>query len=426
MYAKAIAHSGMSSGQDRARTVLFVGLDPMTLGAISPLFRDRKRTEVTTIAKAMSHLAVDPPDLIVAAQTVADGSALSLCEEMDEIQLDYASRILLIADPDTMLSVETALHAGADDLLYRPLDLAALETRLIALDRTAGQMRRLADLKRTTEISMDRVRGLYDVLDRDLVQAKHLQQSLLPPATRDYGSARFSVMLQSADSLGGDLVSYFPVGKTKVGFFGFDVSGHGISSALMASRIAGLMSHQSLRRNIAIAFDTDGTARARSPSELARHLNEAILNDIRTDQYFTLVVGHCDLETGRVNFVQAGHPHPVIQRADGTIELAGDGGYPIGLIPDASYDESEVMLYPGDRLLLLSDGVTDCIDPDGNMLLEAGLIELMRENRALKGTAFLDAMIWTLNSFASDQDFPDDISALLIDFAGGQPISPEP
>ncbi|MFQ6550892.1 PP2C family protein-serine/threonine phosphatase [Aestuariibius insulae] len=383
-------------------------------------------TRVPTIAQAKSHLSVDPPDLIVVAQTVADGSALSLCEDVMEMDLDYIPRILLLADPDTMMSADTAIHAGADDLLFRPLDLAAFETRLIALDRIAAEMRGLTARKRMAETSLGQLRDRYEVLERDLVEAKHLQQSLLPPATRDYGSARFSIMLQSAHSLGGDLVSYFPVGKTKVGFFAFDVSGHGIPSALMASRIAGLMSHQSLRRNIAIAFDTDGTARPRNPAELAYHLNEAILNDIRTDQYFTLIVGHCDLETGRVNFVQAGHPHPVIQRADGAIELAGDGGYPIGLIADAVYEESEVTLHPGDRLLLLSDGVTDCIDPDGNMLLEAGLIELMRENRALKGPAFLDAMIWTLNGFASDQDFPDDISALLIDFSGGTPISPEP
>ncbi len=114
--------------------------------------------------------------------------------------------------------------------------------------------------------------------------------------------------------------------------------------------------------------------------------------------------------------VQAGHPHPAIQRADGSIEFVGTGGLPIGLIPGACFDEIESVLNPGDRLFLGSDGVTECTDPSGVMLEEQGLSQMMRANAAIGGEAFFEAMLWDLTAFAGGQDFADDVSGALLDF----------
>ena len=63
--------------------------------------------------------------------------------------------------------------------------------------------------------------------------------------------------------------------------------------------------------------------------------------------------------------MQAGHPHPMVIRRDGTVQLIGDGGLPIGLIPGATYQSVSTVLMPGDRLFLVSDGVTECPDQSG-------------------------------------------------------------
>ena len=137
---------------------------------------------------------------------------------------------------------------------------------------------------------------------------------------------------------------------------------------------------------------------------------------MNTDQYLTLLLGHLDLQTGRLVMTQAGHPFPVLQRANGDIKLLGNGGFPIGLIEDAAFDQFDLMLEPRDRVLILSDGIMECVDPAGNMLRDEGLLDLVRENKSLRGNDFLEALIWSLNGFACDQEFPDDVSAILIEY----------
>jgi sigma-B regulation protein RsbU (phosphoserine phosphatase) len=117
-----------------------------------------------------------------------------------------------------------------------------------------------------------------------------------------------------------------------------------------------------------------------------------------------------------VTLVQAGHPCPAVQRADGRVEFIGDGGLPVGLIDNATYREVEVTLAPGDRLLIHSDGVTECMTRDGVLLDDDGLARIMRGLRQTRGQAFLESLVWKLSAFAGDADFADDISAVLLEF----------
>ena len=76
--------------------------------------------------------------------------------------------------------------------------------------------------------------------------------------------------------------------------------------------------------------------------------------------YFTLIYGVIDPETGEGWLCQAGHPTPVIVNADSAVTSVGDGGPPVGLIPDLSWEDVAFTLHPGDRLCLFSDGITEC------------------------------------------------------------------
>lgn len=116
--------------------------------------------------------------------------------------------------------------------------------------------------------------------------------------------------------------------------------------------------------------------------------------------------------------VQAGHPHPALCRPQGAIEWLGNGGLPVGLIEDADYERVEFTLAPGERLLVISDGVTECLNPSGVELDRAGLSQIVADNQKLRGEPFLKAMVWDLHGYAGGQDFDDDVSALLLEFHG--------
>jgi sigma-B regulation protein RsbU (phosphoserine phosphatase) len=151
---------------------------------------------------------------------------------------------------------------------------------------------------------------------------------------------------------------------------------------------------------------------------VAVRFNRLMLETMQVDQYFTMAYAEVDLANGKVRLVQAGHPHPTILRASGEVEFIGSGGLPIGLIEGASYDRIETRLFPGDRLFLVSDGVTECADPDGTELGEEGLRRLLMRNATLESPALLEALVWDLHAWTGGADFRDDVSGVLFDYRG--------
>ena len=154
------------------------------------------------------------------------------------------------------------------------------------------------------------------------------------------------------------------------------------------------------------------------PEIVAERFNQLMLDEIQAEQYFTMAYAEVNLATGQARLVQAGHPHPMILRKDGTVELLGSGGLPIGLISGASYDRVEARLYPGDRLFLVSDGVTECPDPFGTELGEDGLDQLLRRNAHMTSPMLLEALVWDLTHHFGGADFPDDVSGVMFDYLG--------
>jgi sigma-B regulation protein RsbU (phosphoserine phosphatase) len=90
----------------------------------------------------------------------------------------------------------------------------------------------------------------------------------------------------------------------------------------------------------------------------------------------------------------------------------------VGLIEGASWEDFTVQLFPGDRIMLMSDGITECPGAKGDMLEEEGLVKIMRRNARLHGESFFETLIWDLTTYAGDKDFPDDVSAVLLQFDG--------
>ena len=184
----------------------------------------------------------------------------------------------------------------------------------------------------------------------------------------------------------------------------------------MTARLAAYLTGSTPAENIAIQENPEGGFEPVAPSKVAERLNRIMLKEMETDLYFTMILGHFDRESGQFKMTQCGHPHPVLQRKGGDASFFGEGGMPVGLMPNSSYDDVEITLQPGDRVLLFSDGVTECPDGADGMLEEEGLLHMCENLRAQTGQSFFDTFMWDLNSFSKDQDFPDDISGILLEF----------
>lgn len=372
--------------------------------------------EAASGEEALEMCHADLPDLVLSDWVMPGMSGLDFCRAFRKISRHQFAYFIILTAKSDKTEVALGLDTGADDFLTKPVSRNELRARLSAGERILEMHRELRRGNTLLSETVDELQGMYDALERDLQEAKTLQQSLLRDPFKSVEGGDVSLLLQSSGHVGGDLVGHFPAGDGKLGLFALDVSGHGISSALMTARLAGYLSASSPDHNVSLERLEDGSFTARAPKDVVFDLNDLILGEMKTEHYFTLMLAIVDLTTGLVKVCQAGHPHPVVQRKDGSVEQFGTGGFPVGLLMNVDFDQFELHLEPGDRLLILSDGVTECPDPAGHLLDEEGVMKIMQTLRNQKGPTFLDGFMRELERFAEHPHFPDDVSAILFEY----------
>jgi len=306
-----------------------------------------------------------------------------------------------------------ALEAGADDLLGRPVSTVELSARLAVGLRLATMAERLRAGTAEVKATLARLQQAQKAMEADLAEARKLQQGLIGERVARFGPFDVSLLLRPSGHVGGDLVGFFPINARRVALYAIDVSGNGVAAALLTARLAAHLSG-SVGQNLALSTDAYDLYDARPPAEVARMFNTMMCDEVRTDAYFTMVYVDLDVTTGAARLVQAGHPHPLLQRADGSVEAIGRGGMPVGLLRNAVFEEVALKLNPGDRLFIASDGITEATDPEGMLLDQEGLEAVLRTNAFLRGTSLLESLCWSVAQFTRGERV-DDISAVLIE-----------
>lgn len=357
-------------------------------------------------------------DIVLSDWMMPGMTGLEFCRSFRKLQGEGYGYFILLTSKSEKTEVASGLDCGADDFLAKPVSPGELRARLRAGERILGMHAELVKKNRLVGSTLDKLQKLYDSLDRDLIEARKLQQTLVRERSRDFGKGEVSALLRPSGHVGGDLVGFFQINPRRVGLYSIDVSGHGVASAMMTARLAGLLTGSSPETNIALKKGEFGQRTALPPEQVAARLNRMMFEDIQVDQYFTLAYAEVDLLTGEVQLVQAGHPYPAVIRANGDVEYIGEGGLPIGLISDATYERVQAKLYAGDRLFLVSDGVTECPSPTGEELGEEGLTRILQANHNMGSDALLDALVWDLSRYFGGEDFPDDVSGTLFHYKG--------
>ncbi|KIC41028.1 chemotaxis protein CheY [Ruegeria sp. ANG-S4] len=370
---------------------------------------------------AIAICSEDPPDLVLSDWVMPGMSGLEFCQAFRAMGTDRYSYFILLTSKSEKQEVARGLDAGADDFLIKPLEADELRARIAAGARILVMQRELSEKNRLIESALAELRVAHDAIDKDLMQARKIQESLVPELRRTFGKSQVSLLLKPCGHIGGDLVGMFSPGVNRLGFYSIDVSGHGITSAMMTARLGGYLSSSHFDQNVAMERRFNKFYALLPPEEVAALLNSRLVADTGIEEYFTMVYAIIDLRNGHLKMVQAGHPHPLLLRQDGRAEFLGEGGLPIGLLPEAQFQQTETYLQTGDKLLLYSDGFTECRLTDGSLLDEDGLRDMAIDcaTDAKVGSEFLDDMFWRLTQAMSPKGaMDDDVSAVFFEYNG--------
>ena len=192
--------------------------------------------------------------------------------------------------------------------------------------------------------------------------AAEIQWGLLPPLT--FGTERVIITggLEPAYDIGGDTFDYAVIGDT-ADLLILDSLGHGLPAAVLASVAVGAYRHA--RRTLLDLPD------------IAQQVNAAIAGQFGASQFATATLARLDLDTGRLRWINAGHPAPLILRGSALVRPPPCPPHrPLGL-QEAKPDYCETRLEPGDRLLLYTDGITEARSPDGEFFGEQRLADFI-------------------------------------------------
>ncbi|HTR48387.1 MAG TPA: SpoIIE family protein phosphatase [Verrucomicrobiae bacterium] len=350
------------------------------------------RRELIVGEEGMAGLGVESPT----RATLPDSSIVRL--DLHTVVAIPIDKLPVIEALDVTISARQTELLG---VLY--LDSHAPSSSFSALDREV-----LRTLAREAATVVENAR-LFSAarakarLDHEIEIASGIQQRLLPKSLPNLAHVAVAGSTLACHSVGGDCFDVIELGGGRHGFFLGDVSGKGISAALLATLLQGI-------------FYTTASMDLDLPSIFAR-VNHYLCDRSGDDRYATVFYGILD-PSGRFDYVNAGHVPPLIRRGSGAIEGLASGNLPVGMFGDVDYLSASATLEEGDFMVIYSDGVSEAANPHSELFEEERLRKLLQEFKGENVEQLAEAIRDGVRAFTAGAPQSDDITMLTIQYKG--------
>ncbi len=380
------------------------------------LLRDKDGLSVRT-ARNESGLSIAPDELEVPVRLI--GEALKNRRQMltmtfapdaeDSVQPDTAVRRLNLRGAlcVPLIRVRTGdFGATVHAPLSETLGVLYLDSRRRAADLSSGNRELLETLAVEASTILENARLLEEErarqkLEEELRLARRIQESLLPKRLPEQGWLRISASSTASRQVGGDYYDVLPLGPEKTAVVVADVSGKGVSSALLASLIQGAF----LR-----GAQTDEEIQGMLTS-----MNRFLLDRTEGEKYATLFYCLCRHD-GLIRWANAAHCAPLLLRRSGRIESLMPTGMPVGMFETAEYEVQQSRLEAGDKLVIYTDGITDARRPDGEFFEEERLRAIVSRMSRATGNDLRSAILREVADFTAGAEPADDVTLVVVEY----------
>jgi len=380
------------------------------------------------LLEAQGHEVLEAADGEVAWRLVEEGqisfvvsdwmmpnlAGVDLCRRIRSAVLDRYVYVILCTSKGAKTDLIEGMDAGADDFLVKPVGPEELRVKVRAGERVLSLQQGLADKNNELARINRQLQSSHKRIEDDLRAAAWMQQRLLPPPALAANGLRCHWLLEPSGYVAGDIFNFFPMDEREVGFYLLDVSGHGVPAAMLSVTLSMILTPDASRGSPLKRINrATQISEILSPGDAIRELNRRFQS--KDDQYFTMIYGLLDTRSSILRVAQAGHPGPILIRKQDQPQILGTGGMPIGVWPEIEFDCYEVPMKAGDRLLLYSDGVTECMSAIGEAFGEEGLLAYLTRSGFEPVDKLLEGLLTEIRSWRDGAESADDISLLTIE-----------
>ena len=281
-------------------------------------------------------------------------------------------------------SIDTAVEAmrrGAKSFVQKPWEDVTL---LEILERDIAEARS--------------ARRLDQKQQREFEEARLIQRGLLPTSVPKVDGVQLAVAWQPANGVGGDCFDTLSFGQV-LGISIADIAGKGLPAALLMSNLQAAVR----------AFAQETVA----PSSICGSVNRLLCRNMASGRFATFCYARVEPQGRRIVFSNAGHNPPLLVRKSGSFERLSDGGTVLGVFPDTPYDQGEMPLEAGDRLIFYTDGITEARNPAGDEYGEEQLAAAAIRCRTDPAEVIKDALLADVNGFTGGH-FDDDATLIVV------------
>jgi sigma-B regulation protein RsbU (phosphoserine phosphatase) len=310
----------------------------------------------------------------------------------------FAGGTVMLQGVRSVLAVPLGVGNNVFGIIYADSPLAEgrfTEDHLKVLTTLASVAAIRVENARLTEEQMERER-----LEREQQVASEIQQRFLPATAPIVPGYELQGISFPCYEIGGDYYDFIQREDGRLVVALGDVSGKGTAAALLMSSL-----HAAVHAQADIHDSLVKTISA---------VNRYLVDSIPANRFVTLFYAELDPQNGSLSFLNAGHNPPLIVHTGGTMEQLASGGLPLGIMTNADFREGRTKLYPGDVLVIYSDGVSEATNPNGEEFGPTRLYEVVARNMEASAGGIRDRIESALTKFCQGTPAADDITLVIV------------
>jgi len=329
-------------------------------------------------------------DLNYARDTTSGREGIDLISRIHA--LDPSLPIVVMTAWATVDLAVEAMRRGVRDFVQKPWENA----RLL---QTLRKQVKHARARRTLDERVAQGRKTDAQLKRELIEARELQENLLTNPSLTVPGVQIAIKWQPATTVGGDYVAAFEIDDENAALCVADVVGKGLPAALLMSNF------QAAMKSLVFQY--------LSPAEVSTRLNRVLYSNIPLHKFITAFYGVVNIPRRTLTYTNAGHNPPLVVHADGECVRLDTGGSVLGAFEDLDYEQGEIQLSAGDRVLLFTDGLSEAVDENNEQFGEQRLCDLLCEHRHRTPEELKDIVFDAVDEFCG-RNFCDDVALMIV------------